>query len=73
MTNPTTLNLLGLIGFVIIILYRHTYATLLLANGVDIKTVVALLGDIVDTVVKTYIHFTDEMRQNAHNAVANIF
>ncbi len=52
---------------------RHTYATLLLANGVDVKTVAALLGDTVNTVIKTYIHYNDDMRKQAADKVANIF
>lgn len=52
---------------------RHTYATRLLANGVDIKTVASLLGDTVDTVINTYIHYTDEMRLKAHDSVSKIF
>lgn len=52
---------------------RHTYATLLLANGVNVKTVAALLGDTVNTVIKTYIHYNDDMRKQAADKVANIF
>ncbi|SUP42471.1 tyrosine-type recombinase/integrase [Veillonella criceti] len=52
---------------------RHTYATTLLANGVDIKTVAALLGDTVQTVINNYIHYTEEMRKKAAIDVANIF
>lgn len=52
---------------------RHTYATKLLANGIDIKTVAALVGDDVNTVIKTYIHFTDDMREKAHQDVKVIF
>lgn len=52
---------------------RHTYATKLIANGVDIKTVAALLGDTVQTVINNYLHYTDEMRIKAANDVANIF
>lgn len=52
---------------------RHTYATLLLAHGVDVKTVAALLGDTVNTVIKTYIHYNDEMRRQAAEKVADIF
>lgn len=52
---------------------RHTYATLLLANGVDVKTVAALLGDTANTVIKTYIHYSDDMRRQAADKVANIF
>lgn len=52
---------------------RHTYATLLLANGVDVKTVAALLGDTVSTVIRTYIHYNDDMRKQAAEKVADIF
>lgn len=52
---------------------RHTYATKLLSNGVDIKTVSALLGDSLQTVLKTYVHFSDDMRLKAADKVANIF
>ena len=53
--------------------FRHTYATTLLANNVDVKTVASLLGDTVDTVIHNYIHYTDEMRLKAAESVANIF
>lgn len=53
--------------------FRHTYATTLLANNVDIKTVASLLGDTVNTVMLNYIHYTDEMRKLAAENVANIF
>lgn len=53
--------------------FRHTYATTLLANGVDIKTVASLLGDNVNTVINVYVHYSDEMRRNAAENVANIF
>ena len=52
---------------------RHTYATDLLANGVDIRTVAALLGDTVQTVIRTYIHYTDEMRAAAAYDIQKIF
>lgn len=53
--------------------FRHTYATTLLANGVDIKTVASLLGDNINTVLNVYVHYSDEMRKNAADNVANIF
>lgn len=52
---------------------RHTYATILLSNGVDIKTVSALLGDTVDLVIKVYVHYTEEMKLKATQQVAKIF
>lgn len=53
--------------------FRHTYATTLLANGIDIKTVATLLGDTVTTVINTYIHYSDEMRDNARSEIQRIF
>lgn len=52
---------------------RHSYATIMLSQGVDIKTVAALLGDTVNTIMNTYIHYTDEMRENAKHQIENIF
>ena len=52
---------------------RHTYATRLLYNGVDVQTVAALLGDTVEIVISTYIHYVDEMRKNASESVSRIF
>ena len=53
--------------------FRHTYATKLLSSGVDIKTVASLLGDTVNTVINTYIHYSDEMRENARAEIHRIF
>ena len=52
---------------------RHTYATNLLANGVDIRTVAALMGDDVNTVINVYVHYSDEMRKAAADDVQKIF
>ncbi|HJE82955.1 site-specific integrase [Megasphaera stantonii] len=52
---------------------RHTYASRLVANGVDVKTVAALIGDTVETVIKTYVHYTDEMRSKAKEDIIKIF
>ena len=53
--------------------FRHTYATKLLSSGLDIKTVASLLGDKVETVINTYIHYSDEMRENARSEIQRIF
>ena len=53
--------------------FRHTYATKLLSNGVDVKTAAALLGDTVNTIINTYLHYTDEMREQAKNDIIRIF
>lgn len=52
---------------------RHTYATNLLARGMDIRTVSALLGDHVKTVLNTYVHYSDEMRSAAAKDIEKIF
>ena len=52
---------------------RHTYATTLLGKGVDVRTVAALLGDDVKTVINTYIHYSDDMRKAAADSIKNIF
>ncbi len=53
--------------------FRHTYATKLLLEGLDIKTVASLLGDTIATVEKVYIHYTDEMRERAAGEIRRIF
>ncbi|MCS4455170.1 tyrosine-type recombinase/integrase [Clostridium botulinum] len=40
---------------------RHTYATKLISNGVDFKTVAQLLGHTVEQTMKTYSHVNDDM------------
>lgn len=52
---------------------RHTYATTLIANGVDFQTVAELMGDTVEVVIKTYSHFTDDMADTAARKVNQIF
>ncbi len=52
---------------------RHTYATTLLAKGMDIRTVAALMGDDTKTVINTYVHYTDEMRAAAAEEIQKIF
>lgn len=52
---------------------RHTYATRLLASGTDVKTVSALLGDTVATVINTYVSYTDDMREKARLDIQRLF
>lgn len=52
---------------------RHSYATNLIAAGIDFKTVAALIGDNVRQVIETYSHVHDEMMDQAKNVIQNIF
>lgn len=52
---------------------RHTYATRLLSQGIDIRTVAALMGDDTKTVISTYVHYTDDMRKAAAESIEKIF
>ena len=45
---------------------RHTFATMSLENGMDVKTLSTIIGHVsVATTLDTYIHITDQMRRNA--------
>ena len=52
---------------------RHTYATLLIANGLDFKTAAELLGHDVQETYKTYSHVTSDMLKNAAKKIDDIF
>lgn len=52
---------------------RHTYATLLLSNGVDFETVAKLMGHNVEETIRTYSHVTDDMIERAKKIINNIF
>lgn len=52
---------------------RHTYATKLIANGLDFKTAAYILGHDVEQTMKTYSHVTDEMYDKAAELISNIF
>ena len=45
---------------------RHTFATMALENGMDIKTLSAMIGHVsTDTTLNIYSHITDTMQQQA--------
>lgn len=52
---------------------RHTYASLLVANGENFKTVASLIGDTVQMVMNTYSHMTEDMFLMAKKTIENIF
>ena len=52
---------------------RHTYATLMLSEGVDIETVAKLLGHDAEQTRKTYSHVTSDMMDRAVKAVNKVF
>ncbi len=52
---------------------RHTYATMLIASGVDFKTAAELLGHSVEQTMKTYAHITDDMMARATKKINTIF
>lgn len=51
---------------------RHTYATNLIANGVDFKTAAKLLGHSVEMTMKIYSHVTDDMFNRAADIINKI-
>lgn len=51
---------------------RHTYATLLISNGIDFKTAAQLLGHTVEMTMRTYSHVTDDMIQKAAKIINQI-
>ena len=52
---------------------RHTYITILIANGLDFKTVARLAGHDVEQTIKTYSHVTDDMMEKASKKIHEIF
>ncbi|MCH3962649.1 MAG: tyrosine-type recombinase/integrase [Clostridium sp.] len=52
---------------------RHTYATLLIADGTDWLTAAKLLGHDVEQTMHTYSHVTKDMMHKAQNIINNIF
>ena len=45
---------------------RHTFATIALENGMDVKTLSAMIGHVsAETTLNTYSHITDTMREQA--------
>lgn len=53
---------------------RHTFATLLLANGVELKTLSEILGhSSIETTLNVYSHMLDEMQKEASEKIEKRF
>ncbi len=58
--------------FVLIISYGHTFATLALQNGVDVKTVSSMLGHYdAGFTLRTYTHATRQQQNRAAETMGN--
>ncbi len=65
-TDPHTLDISRKIRFVAIIPYGHTFATMALQNGVDVKTVSSMLGHYdAGFTLRTYTHATRKAQNDA--------
>jgi integrase len=71
-TSPILLDFQGVPGFVLIITYGHTFATLALQNGVDVKTVSSMLGHYdAGFTLRTYTHATRQQQNRAAETMGN--
>ncbi|MDR1605380.1 MAG: site-specific integrase [Gracilibacteraceae bacterium] len=52
---------------------RHTFVTLLIADGLDVVTVASLAGDTVDIIAKTYAHALKGREAAAMDRIGDVF
>lgn len=52
---------------------RHTFASLLIANGTDFRTAAQILGHTPEETIRTYSHVTSDMMERATKTINNIF
>ena len=53
--------------------FRHTLASKMVQNNFNLKYVAYILGDTLDTVIKTYVGLNDEMVQEQHKKFCAVF
>ncbi|MDU5998361.1 MAG: site-specific integrase [Finegoldia magna] len=51
---------------------RHSYTTNLITNGIDFKTASRIVGDTVETVMKTYSHYTEQGYKQVEQLINSI-
>lgn len=51
---------------------RHTFVTLLISNGVDIKTVSSLAGHSTTRHTETYMHIIDKNKKKAIDSMPEL-
>lgn len=52
--------------------FRHTYASNLVADGWNLKTVADILGDTLDTVIQTYVHSSPIEKEKVFAAIHSL-
>lgn len=53
--------------------FRHTFATNLLSSGIDVTIAAAIVGDNVDTMLKTYVETNKDKEVASYEKIRNIF
>lgn len=66
-----TLDISRVFRFVVIILLRHTCASMLFKNGIDVETIASVLGHTLEMCRKTYLHLYEEQRVMAMQKLNN--
>lgn len=51
---------------------RHTAASILLSKGLEVSSIAAFLGDTVETVIRTYLHWIKHDHKEAASIMTNI-
>lgn len=51
---------------------RHSFATAMIEQGMDFKTLALIMGDAVETIISTYSHVNSNMFDNAKRIIENL-